>query len=68
MKVAMDPYCKNLFDESRSLLGFVSDLDSRLSALIESRMAQVRQQLSSLYSASHAAYSYTAQSTIRAVR
>jgi hypothetical protein len=67
-RVAMDPSCKKLFEESRSLLGYVADLDGRLSVLIESRMAQVRQQLSSLYNASRAAYSYTAHSIIQTVR
>jgi hypothetical protein len=66
--VEKDPKCKNLFEESRSLLHSVADLDGKLSILIESRMAAVKQELSFLYHASRAAYSYTAQTSFRAAR
>jgi hypothetical protein len=67
-RVALDPVSKNLSEESRSILEHVADLDTRLSALIESRMHRVRHQLSSLYHASHAAISYTAHSGYRTAR
>ena len=67
-RVDNDPFLKSLFDESKALLGTVADIDSRLAALIESRMMAVRQQLSALYHSSRAAYSYTAHSSLRAAR
>jgi hypothetical protein len=63
-----DPLCKNLFEESRSLLHCVADIDAKLSVLIESRMTAVKQQLSFLYNTSRAAYSYTTHSNLKAAR
>ena len=66
--VDKDPFLKSLFEESRTLLSSVSDIDSRLAACIESRMAAVKQQLSALYHSSRAAYSYTVHSSLRTAR
>jgi hypothetical protein len=63
-----DPLCRNLFEESRSLLHCVADIDAKLSVLIESRMSAVKQRLSYLYNTSRAAYSYTTHSNLKAAR
>jgi hypothetical protein len=67
-RIDSDPFLKSLFDESKALLGTVADIDSRLASLIESRMAAVKRQLSSLYTSSRAAYSYTSHSSLGATR
>jgi hypothetical protein len=67
-RVEIDPLCKNLFEESRSLLHCIADIDAKLSVLIESRMAAVKQQLSFLYNTSRAAYSYTTHSNLKPAR
>jgi hypothetical protein len=63
-----DPQLKDVFDESRALLGSIADIDQRLASLIESRMTVVKRQLSCLYHSSRAAYSYTAHSSLGAAR
>jgi len=67
-RIDSDPFLKSLFEESKTLLGSVADIDSRLASLIESRMARINRQLSSLYHTSRAAYSYTAHSMLRLTR
>lgn len=63
-----DPFLNALLDESKTLLRSVSDIDSRLSVLIESRMKNVKRQLVALYHTSRAAYSYVYQNCFRTAR
>jgi hypothetical protein len=66
VRAAKDPATKRLFEESNALLHSIGEMDRRLASCIESRMAGIQKQLSFVYSASRAAHSYTAHSSLRA--
>ena len=66
VKVEHDAANKKLLEESRALLQKVADIDATLAKLIESKMVNVKKQLTFIYKASRATCSYAVHSNMKA--
>jgi hypothetical protein len=64
-RIASDPVAKMLLEENNAMLRLVGEIDARLAKLMETKMAEIKKQLSFIYGASRAAFAYTIHGAFR---